>query len=253
MRSMLGWFFSLTLLVTIGTMGHASTPEKPKLLRDVKTLVTLGDSITQMGGEPGGYVWRLQKYLDALYPNSIGIVNAGISGHKSTDMSERFKRDVLDQKPNIVTISVGVNDVWHGFYDNHPNGDGNRGIDIETYRQKVTEMVEAAQAQGSKVVMLSTTVIYEDLNNKENEKIRGYNRALQEIAASHGCKFVNLYAAFEKAIRAYRSNAGGVANLLTTDGVHLNEAGNQLVAHTILKGFGISEKSLEEVKQSLRH
>jgi lysophospholipase L1-like esterase len=116
----------------------------------------------------------------------------------------------------------------------------------------VTGMVEAALAQGSRVVILSTTVIHEDLNNKENAKARDYNRALQEIASAHGCRFVNLYAAFEKAIRAYRAGAGSVSNLLTTDGVHMNDAGNQLMAHTLLKGLGIAEKSLEEAKEALR-
>lgn len=252
MRAFVGILSSFIFLAGIGTVAQAAAPEKPKLLRDVKTMVTLGDSITQMGGAPGGYVWRLQRYLDTLYPNSIRIVNAGISGHKSTDMSERFKRDVLDQKPDLVTISVGVNDVWHGFNANHPEGDGPNGVDIETYRQKVTGMVEAALAQGSRVVILSTTVIHEDLNNKENAKARDYNRTLQEIASAHGCKFINLFAVFEKAIRAYRAEAGTAVDLLTTDGVHMNDAGNQLMAHTILKGLGISEKSLEEAKSALK-
>ncbi len=252
MKAMIPMFVGLATL-SLATLTHAdSADNKPKLLREVKTLVTLGDSITQGGGAPGGYVWRMQRYLDALYPNSIKIVNAGISGHKSTDMSDRFKRDVLDNKPDLVTISVGVNDVWHGFYDNHPDGDGPRGVDIETYRQKVTGMVEAALAQGSRVVMLSTTVIHEDLDNKENAKARAYNKVLQEIASAHKCPFVNLFKAFEKPIRAYRAVSGNASDLLTTDGVHLNPAGNELMAHTILRGFGISEKSLESVKDAAK-
>lgn len=242
----------VAVAMSLNAVAPAHAEEKPKLLRDVKTIVTLGDSITQGGAAPGGYVWRLQKYLDALYPNEIKIINSGISGHKSTDMSARFQRDVLDHKPDLVTISVGVNDVWHGFYDNHPEGDGPRGVDIETYRQKVTGMVEAAQAQGIRVVILTTTVIHEDLDNKENAKARAYNQALKEIAASHKCAFVNLFGACEKAIRAYRAVAGSAENALTTDGVHMNLAGNQLMAHVILRGFGVSEKSLASVKDAAK-
>ncbi len=48
----------------------------------VTRIVTLGDSITQGGGQPGGYVWLLDRYLNALYPATpITVVNAGISGH----------------------------------------------------------------------------------------------------------------------------------------------------------------------------
>ena len=88
------------------------------LLSGVTRIVTLGDSITQGGGQPGGYVWLLDRYLNAVYPRTpITVVNAGISGHKATDMQARFERDVLAAKPQLVTISVGVNDVWHSFRD----------------------------------------------------------------------------------------------------------------------------------------
>src|SRR5258708_28074530 len=104
------------IFLTFGRTSLAAN-DPPLALQGVKILVTLGDSITQGGAAPGGYVWLMQKYLDALYPQQgIKIVNAGISGHKSTDMAARFQKDVLVPKPQLITISVGVNDVWHGFY-----------------------------------------------------------------------------------------------------------------------------------------
>src|SRR5262249_55674742 len=132
----------LLALVNI-SLSETRANDPPRALQNVKTLVTLGDSITQGGGAPGGYVWLMQKYLDALYPQQdIKIVNAGISGHKSTDMAERFQKDVLDPRPQLISISVGVNDVWHGFYDfaNRkpiPGGNGPNGIPLSLYRQKV--------------------------------------------------------------------------------------------------------------------
>lgn len=226
----------------------ASSAVVPPALRNVHTLVTLGDSITQGGGAPGGYVWLMQKYLDALYPGQhIRIGNAGISGHKSTDMAERFQRDVVDKKPDLITISVGVNDVWHGFYDNHPLGDGPRGVPLETYRQKVEGMVEAGQKCGARVVVLSTTVIHEDLENRENAKLHDYNAALKDLASKHGCAFVDLFGPFAEEIRTYRKRAGNTVNLLTNDGVHMNAAGNQLMAYTILRGLGVPDRDLRAV------
>src|SRR6266478_10061666 len=105
------FILSSLALLTLGRSALAVN-DPPPALQGVKTLVTLGDSITQGGGAPGGYVWLMQKYLDALYPQQgIKIVNAGISGHKSTDMAARFQKDVLDPGPQLITISVGVNDV----------------------------------------------------------------------------------------------------------------------------------------------
>jgi lysophospholipase L1-like esterase len=84
-------------------------------------IVTLGDSITQAGG----YQVLMQKVLARFYPDlGVEIVNAGIGGHKSPDMAARLQKDVIDKKPTIVTVSCGVNDVWHDFY-NPP-----RGVDL---------------------------------------------------------------------------------------------------------------------------
>src|SRR3569623_1707316 len=80
----------------------------PEYLKNVHRIVTLGDSITQGGAHPGGYVWLIEHDLNALYPqHKFEVVNAGISGHKSIDMLARFQRDVVDKKPDLITFSVG--------------------------------------------------------------------------------------------------------------------------------------------------
>jgi lysophospholipase L1-like esterase len=95
-------------------------------------IVTLEDSITQAGG----YQAVMKKVFDRFYPQlTVEIVNAGISGHKSPDMSARLQRDVIDKKPTIVTVSCGVNDVWHGFYTPP------REVDLETYTRLMQQMV----------------------------------------------------------------------------------------------------------------
>jgi len=88
-------------------------PEIQNAIADKRKIVTVGDSITEAGKYPGGYVWLLQRYLSALYPDDrkIEIVNAGISGNKTnktTDMQARFQKDAIDQKPDLVMINVGV-------------------------------------------------------------------------------------------------------------------------------------------------
>ena len=73
----------------------------------------LGDSITQQGNWESGYI---NLVMSALEANGIKAVKipAGISGHKSNQMLARLERDVLKKKPQIMTLSCGVNDVWHG-------------------------------------------------------------------------------------------------------------------------------------------
>ncbi len=224
----------------------------PPVLQDVHRVVCLGDSITEQGENPGGYVWLLRRYLERLYPEQrIETLNAGKSGHKSTDMMARFRRDVLDKHPDLVTISVGVNDVWHGFYDGHPMGDGPRGIRVEEYRDKVDSMVSQAQALGIKVVILSTTVIHEDLENRENAKATRYNEILMAIARAHRCPYVNFQVPFRTLIRDYQRTTGGHENVLTVDGVHMNTLGNQVMAHTILSDIGVPHAAQQRVQEML--
>src|SRR6185436_702383 len=76
----------------------------------------LGDSITAGGwSNPAGYV---RLVIAGLAANGVNAepVPAGISGHKSNQMLERLERDVLSKKPQWMTLSCGVNDVWHGKF-----------------------------------------------------------------------------------------------------------------------------------------
>ncbi|HLK56254.1 MAG TPA: SGNH/GDSL hydrolase family protein [Chthonomonadaceae bacterium] len=239
------------LLLALCLPAHADpdTPERPPILKGVHRIVCLGDSITQGGEGPGGYAWLFRHYLNALYPQqNIEVLNAGISGHKSTDMLARFQRDVLDKKPDMVTISVGVNDVWHGFYDNHPLGDGPRGVPPDAYRKNVEEMITMAEQANVKVVVLSTTVIHEELDNRENAKIAGYNAALRDLAHKHKALFVDYQKPFQALINTYRKQTGARDNLLTVDGVHMNALGNKVMAYTLLSGLGITPEARAEVK-----
>lgn len=224
----------------------------PPELSGVHRVVCLGDSITQFGEGPGGYVWLVRRYLDDLYPSqAIDVIDAGVSGNTSQDMIDRFQKDVLDRKPDLLTISVGVNDVWHGFYDNHPDGDGPEGVPLNVFRKNVESMVGQAQAAGIRVVVLSTTVIYEDPQSPENQKVRGYNDALRDIARSRHALFIDYQKPFWDIIGAYRRDTGGRDILLTVDGVHMNAQGNKVMAHVLLTGLGISPEDQQTVQDQV--
>lgn len=247
--------FVLAMTITGVAGSHAETA-RPPALRNVHRIVCLGDSITQAGEGPGGYVWLVRHYLKALYPGAnaegeIEVINSGISGHKSNDMLERFQRDVVDHKPDLVTISVGVNDVWHGFYDNHPLGDGPRGIPLEKYRENVEAMVAMAEKANAKIVMLSTTVIHEELDSPENQKLLSYNAALKDIARKHHAIFVDYQKPFKELIAAYRKETGARDLLLTVDGVHMNSLGNKVMAYTLLSGLGLTPDERAAVQNAV--
>lgn len=204
-------------------------------LQGVHRIVCLGDSITQFGDGPNGYVGLLRAYLAQVSaPNGIEVLNAGVSGNTANDELGRFDRDVMQKKPDLLTISVGVNDVWHGFDNTHLQGGGPNGVPLTQYRTNVETMVRTAQKAGVVVVILSPTVIGEDLNDPRNAALAGYTAALQDIARRHKCLFVDFQQPFQTYLDLYRTATGHTDKLLTVDGVHMNDWGNRFMAATIL-------------------
>ena len=229
-------------------------PEIQNVLAGQGRIVTVGDSITEAGKYPGGYVWLLQRYLNALYPDrQIEIVNAGISGNKASDMQARFQKDAIDKKPDLVMINAGVNDVWHAFFDFqnlqfYPQGNLASGVPLAEYIDKITQMVQAAKAAGIRVALLSPTPIREILDGPENRRLQEYVAAMREIAKQNQCLFIDLNAPFREVIGTYQKHAGKTLNLLAADGVHPNPSGYRIIAFTILRGLGVPAKDIENLQ-----
>ncbi len=238
-------FLCLLFLV----LQFAAVQSQDLRLKDRDLIITLGNSITEGGEAPEGYVSIMRKVLEVLYPErTIFITNVGISGHKATDMHQRFARDVLQYQPNWVTISVGVNDVWHGFDKEHPQGDGPRGIPLAQFRTEVSVMVQAAQAAGIQVALFTATVIKENLASLENQKLVAYNKALREIAKKYHCLLVDQAAAFREILTPLQTPDMPERGVLTNDGVHMLPAGNWLMAQTALQAWGTPLERIIAIK-----
>jgi acyl-CoA thioesterase I len=219
------------------------------VLQDQDVVVTLGNSITEMGEGPTGYVTIMRRALAVLYPERhIYFVNAGISGHKSTDMAERFQRDVLEVKPEWVTISVGVNDVWHGFLAVERNRPDLTSVPLPIYKVKVTDMVRRAIAQNIKVALFTSTVIKETLDGPENRALAPYNQAIREIAKKEKCLLIDQDAAFRAVLGPLQKPGMSDRGVLTSDGVHMLPDGDVLMARTALLAFGVPAITLDQGK-----
>jgi lysophospholipase L1-like esterase len=196
----------------------------------------LGDSITQGGwGDPRGYV---RLVIAGLKANGLEVtaVPAGISGHKSNQMLERLNRDVLGKKPDWMTLSCGVNDVWHG----------EKGVPLDQYKTNITTIIEKCLSEGVKVLILTATVIGEELDNANNQKLAPYNDFLRSLAKEKKCPLADLNAKFQEAIKA----SPKPGRVLTSDGVHMNPAGNQLMALGILEAFGLDKAQLDTAREA---
>ena len=191
----------------------------------------MGDSITQGGwGNPKGYVRLVAAGLKANGAD-VEVIPAGISGHKSNQMLERLDRDVLTKKPQWMTLSCGVNDVWHGA----------KGVPLEDYKKNIREIADKCAAAGVKIVILTATVIHENLDSPENQKLAAYNDFLRELAKEKNLPLADLNAMFQERIKA--ANQPGT-KVLTGDGVHMNPEGDKVMAEGVLRAFGIDDAGM---------
>ena len=224
----------------------------PKPLHNVRRIVVIGDSITRLGSDAGGYVWLIERYLTTLFPHQgFLVINAGVPGHRSSDMEERFQRDVLNLKPDLVVISAGINDVWFRFHTPvndylNPNGDGIGGVTAREYRRNMEQMITRAKRKGARVVVMTPTLIKEDLNSPENRQLLIYVQIARELAKQYDTYLADMNRAFREHIRADREQkAAGRA--YTSGGIHLNGRGNALMAKTLLHTLGISDSMMARV------
>lgn len=195
-------------------------------------IVFLGDSITQGGdSHDKGYVRLIRKTLTDKHGDlGIEVIGAGISGNKVPDLQRRLQKDVLDRKPTIVVIYIGINDVWHGQQDPA------RGTMPDAFATGLKEIIGQCQKAGATVVLCTPTVIGEKKEgaNPLDAKLDQYADLSRGIAKELKLPLCDLRKAFVDHLKNHNPDNAD-KGILTSDSVHLNEAGDKFVAETMLK------------------
>ena len=182
----------------------------------------LGDSITQAGDQPGGYVDLLRTAIAQVHPGAT-VIPAGISGNKVTHLLGRYQRDVIDKQATLVFLYIGINDVWHTT--------SGRGTPAGAYEAGLTTLVRALHASGAAVVLATPSVIGEHPHgtNDLDQLLTQFAAISRTVAAAEGATLCDLQAAFQDHLRIFNPEDKD-KGILTRDGVHLNPAGNLLLA-----------------------
>jgi acyl-CoA thioesterase-1 len=226
----------------LGLLGTPQTGE-PDLNMPAELILKRGDQIIAIGDsitEAGGYL----KYVDAVLAHSYPdlklppIKNVGASGQKAEDLIKRFQKDVVDQKPAVVTISIGINDVWHRANIPH------QPQVLADYWTNVAKMVEMAQKAGIRVILLTPTVIEEDPSAAANKRLRIYIEAEKQVARERKCTLVDLHRMFMTAVLKHPADVVDKAHWLTFDGVHMHPAGNAMMSIGLLRALGVPDSKL---------
>lgn len=199
-------------------------------------IVMLGDSITQGGSSPKGFITLMQKAVDEKHKDlGVKLVNKGISGNKVTDLQQRLQKDVLDLKPNVVFIYIGINDVWHWDL-----GGNHKGTTPEQFEGGLKEIIGKIKAGGARVILCTPTVIGEktDGSNKQDKMLGEYSELSRKVATETSVELCDLNKAFTAYLKEHNKD-NKEKDVLTRDRVHLKDEGNALVAETMLKALGM--------------
>jgi lysophospholipase L1-like esterase len=226
-------------VLAASTLAIAASAAEPVKVKEGDKIAFLGDSITQLGDRPTGYVNLVMKGLEVVGVPAVKIA-AGISGHKSDNMRGRLQRDVLDKHPQWMTLSCGVNDVWHGA----------RGVPLDAYKANISNILDRCAEAGIKVVILTATMIHENPDNDNNKKLAAYNDFLRQEAAARKLPLADLNAQMQELLKTYPPEVKG--NKLTVDGVHMAWDGNRMMARGILLALGVPEEKIPEIEKAWR-
>ena len=228
-------FYSLLLLFIVSFSAQTlAEGEDIVQIKKGDRIIFLGDSITQAGAGPNGYVSLIRDKMDSVHGNlGIEVTGAGISGNKVTDLQERLDRDVISQKPTLVVVYIGINDVWHSL-----NGGGTQK---DRFELGLRDVIKRIKDSGAQVILCTPSVIGEktDGSNPLDEMLETYCAISRKVAKETKSPLLDLRKHFIQYLK--KSNIhGATEGVLTTDGVHLNPAGNRFVAARVWEALNMS-------------
>ena len=222
LAALAAWIFAG---VAFGDAVPPAAPKTTELLRAAKDpvrVVCFGDSVTGVYYHTGGrraYPEMLQVALKRLFPNApVEVVNAGISGHTTADALKRIDADVLAQKPNLVTVMFGLNDIVR--------------VPLDQYEANLSEIIRKCREAGAEVLLCTPNSVTET-PQRPIAKLLEYIAGLRRVAERDQVPVVDCYAACD-AVHAWDSFQW---LLLMSDEIHPCMSGHKLIAATIAHGI----------------
>ena len=195
-------------------------------------VIFFGDSITQAGVQPTGYITKVGELCRAENKgDQYEFIGAGIGGNKVYDLYLRMDDDVLSKSPDVVVIYVGVNDVWH-------KSSYGTGTDPDKFEKFYQAVIDKIVSKGSKIILTTPAAIGEktDFTNQQDGDLNKYSYIIRSLAKKNNLPVVDL----RKTLLEYdlhNNPENKDRGILTTDGVHLNDKGNQFVAGEMWKAI----------------
>lgn len=211
----------------------ARTPPALSTFDKDTTIVCLGDSVTGVYYHTGGYrayPEMLELGLRKAHPTtSIRVINAGISGHTTSDGLARLEQDVLRHHPDLVTISFGLNDMTPS-------------VPPDQFRTNLEQLIDRCRAQPS-LVMLCTPNAVIHTESRPIPRLIDYCRIIREVGQTKEVPVCDQFAAGER----LKVRAPQTWRLTMSDEIHPNMDGHKRMAEELCRSISGAEVSLDSI------
>jgi lysophospholipase L1-like esterase len=210
-----------------------------KIEKDVK-LLFIGDSITDADRLPegeglfaalgNGYVSQVNALLGTVYHDyNIRIVNKGISGNTVKDLEVRWQQDVVNHKPDWLSVLIGINDVWRQFDLPHTR---ERHVSIDEYEKTLNRLLDEVNPSLKGLVLMTPYYIEANKTDAMRAMMDDYGLVVKRTAERLGAVFVDTQAAFDVVLQSVYPAQ------LAWDRVHPTATGTMIIAKAFLDAIG---------------
>ena len=221
-----------TSKVLADEVGELSAVRQKLAMKQPVKIVCLGDSVTGIYYHTGGrraYPEMLEIALKQVAPQTeISVINAGISGNSTIDALKRLQKDVLEHRPDVVTVMFGLNDMAR--------------VPKPDFQANLEQIIAQCRGVNAAVILCTPNGVI-NTSGRPIDKLLEYNNVLKEVGRQQRVPVSDVYAAYE-----LLRQADPVAwRLLLSDEIHPNMDGHQQNAIEICKTITGKTAKLREI------
>jgi lysophospholipase L1-like esterase len=204
------------------------------LLEPGQKILFIGDSITDADRRGAaapygdGYVSVARNLLLARYPDyKLTLVNRGISGDTTRNLAARWERDVIAERPDWLSVMIGINDVWRSF-----GGNAAEAVPLAEYTATLRALlVRTRAALRPRLILADPYMIEPDPAQPMRRQMDAYGAVVRQLAGEFGAIHVPIQAAFDAALAHTQPNDWA------DDQIHPNGPGHAIIALAFLRAL----------------
>lgn len=212
-------------------------------LLSAQSLLFIGDSITEWGRPAPtspdyptalgtGYVAHVDRRIRANHPGSkLAILNRGIGGNTIRDLAARWEHDVLDLKPDWLSVMIGINDVWRAF-DPVP-ARAAQAVHADEFERTYEGLLETVRPRVRGLVVFAPFYVQGNLADPMRARMDEFGAITARVAHRHHARWIDSQAIVDALIREIPST------VLAADRVHIDDTGHRALAIAFLDALEV--------------